>query len=143
MARPKPKTSVPQRANHDSPTRWKEGQSGNPAGRFKLPEWYKQLGPQALAMQAAAGLGVVLEDIEGDTPAALQARKEMARACPANIRDATSNRIVERLYGPIKQEVKVDDTGMSPAVLALLELARGHKPAEVKVFDDDDDKERD
>ena len=130
MARPKPKASVPQRANKDSPTRWqKGGPSPNPAGRFALPEWFKGLNEVALAMQAAAGLGVVIDEVPGDTPESKKAREMMARDCPPNIRDATSNRIVERLCGPIKQEVKVDDEGMTVSrVLRVIVESEHTKP---------------
>ena len=101
-----PKTSVPQRANKDSPTRWqKGGPSPNPGGRTSLPEWFHSAAPSALAMLVAAGTGRVIE-IDGDSPAELLARKELARDAPPNIREAASNKIVEREYGKVKDQVE-------------------------------------
>jgi hypothetical protein len=91
-----------------------------------LPDWFKGLNEQALAMQAAAGLGIVVE-LEDDTEQSLQARKDMAASCPANIRDAASNRIVERLHGTIKQEVKVDESGTSVTRVMRLIIESPHE----------------
>jgi hypothetical protein len=97
VARKPPKSSVPQRANWNAPTRWKKGESGNPGGKAVLPDWFKSHKESALAMRLAAGLGVVIE-LEDDTPEALQARKAMARDCPLQIRDAASKDLVDKFY---------------------------------------------
>lgn len=120
-----PKTSVPQRANN-SPTRWKKGESGNPGGRAVLPDWFKDAAPSALAMLVAAGTGRVVE-LDDDSKEELLARKEMARDAPANIREAASNKMVERHYGKIKDIVEVDAPEDSPLLRALVALARPPK----------------
>ena len=56
-------------------------------------------------MLLAAGTGRVIE-IDGDSPAELLARKELARDAPPNIREAASNKIVEREYGKVKDQVE-------------------------------------
>jgi len=123
-----PKTSVPQRANN-SPTRWKEGTSGNPGGRAKLPDWFKGHGESALAMLVAAGTGRVVT-LDEDTDAELAARQAMADGCPANIRSEAANRIADRLYGKVKETVAVEGENGQPVerVVRFIVEAAAEKP---------------
>lgn len=41
---------------------WKAGVSGNPGGRTKLPEWFKDKGPKALRHMLRVASGEVVDD---------------------------------------------------------------------------------
>lgn len=104
----KPTKKMPQRKPHDHKNLWpKGGPSPNPAGRAKLPDWFKETGPSSLAMQVAAGTGRIVE-LDGDTIEETAARTDMALNARAPIRLAAAQVITDRVYGKVKETLEVD-----------------------------------
>lgn len=92
-------------------TPWQKGQSGNPGGRPKLPDWMKERGPKALAY--------IADVADGTEPAEPDLRLKAAHI------------IVERYYGKAPQAVEVEGSvSVTPLAEALLRIAQAATPTD-------------
>ena len=96
--------STPKSTGHPP---WKPGESGNPGGRSKLPEAFKQKGPEALEKILA-----LMSEGEDD-----------------KVRLKAATWIAERIYGRAPVSVEVEGGDGVNAVLAAL-LARKTGPVD-------------
>ena len=76
---------------------WKPGQSGNPGGRPKLPEAFREKGPEALAR-------IVELMADGDPKVAVKA----------------ATWIAERIYGKAAQSIEIEGESTNALIAALL-----------------------
>jgi hypothetical protein len=83
---------------------FKAGESGNPGGRPTLPDWFRAKGDDALRVLVAVMEGERFDE----------------KVSPAQ----AAQLIVERIYGKPTAAIEADAREVSPAALALLEMAR-------------------
>ncbi len=76
---------------------WKPGQSGNPGGRAKLPEAFREKGPEALAR-------IVELMADGDPKTAIKA----------------ATWIAERIYGKAAQSIEIEGESTNALIAALM-----------------------
>ena len=105
-------------ANPNPPNQWPKGKSANPNGRMKLPEWFKESTPSALAMIVAVGTGRV-HGLDEDTPEELAARQLAASDSPTPLRLAAANNIVDRVVGKPKELIEHSGDIGAPTTMVI------------------------
>ena len=104
-------------------------------GKPALPSWFKEKGPQAIALLWAAASGEVAE---GLPDVVKKTAENLAADIDHKTRVAAIDKVIERIHGKVKDTVEVDVTGRDAFVDAMLAMA--HKRRE---GDDDDTKRGD
>jgi hypothetical protein len=77
-------------------TAFKPGQSGNPAGRPRLPDWFRAKGPDALRVLIAQATGEVIPQDDGTV---LPAVTQVATESSPKERTQAAAIIADRVYG--------------------------------------------
>jgi len=77
-------------------TAFKPGQSGNPAGRPRLPDWFRAKGPDALRVLIAQATGEVIPQDDGTI---LPAVTQVAMESSPKERTQAAAIIADRVYG--------------------------------------------
>lgn len=95
-------------------TAFKPGVSGNPAGRPKLPDWFKSRGPDALRVLLAQATG---ELVPCDDGSILPAVVQVAADSTPKERAQAADMIANRVYGKAPDVVTGD--GDNPLSLCL------------------------
>jgi len=78
------------------PTAFQPGQSGNPAGRPRLPDWFRAKGPDALRILVAQATGEVIPQDDGTV---LPAVTQVATESSPKERTQAAAIIADRIYG--------------------------------------------
>ncbi len=101
---------------------WKPGQSGNPSGRPKVPQWRRGGGAAASAKQRA--------EQYVDKAFKLLAKAMADETSPMSARVSAANSILERAYGKAPQDVNVRGS-VETHIIALLKAIDNQEPSKV------------
>jgi hypothetical protein len=88
------------------PTAFQPGVSGNPAGRPRLPDWFKSRGPDALRVLLAQATGELVPSEDGSI---LPAVVQVASDSSPKERAAAADMVANRIYGKAPDVITGDE----------------------------------